>query len=153
MRQWYLCYNLFVLRYILKNILTGNFQNLYFSFEFTSGKMLLYNVSNGFVMLLNDCSVSRKYFWLLSIPVCPRYVHRAGRLQYISLPCSTIFSCACTANVCRRKSKRLDFLRYPNLNKIQTFSKKEENSDDLYQKRFGFYSFIVCSSFQIKRIL
>jgi len=25
------------------------------------------------------------------------------------------------AKECRRKSKRLDFLRYPNLNKIQTF--------------------------------
>jgi len=48
---------------------------------------------------------------------------------------------------------RIHDLSYPNLNKIQTFFKKARNSEDFYQKRFGFFSFIVCSSFQINRRL
>jgi len=40
------------------------------------------------------------------------------------------------------KGPRLHDLSYPNLNKIQTFFKKAGNSEDFYQKRFGFFSLL-----------
>ncbi len=76
---------------------------------------------------------------MCEIQKCPMYALRYGSMLLRSAPCFIHLYIRYVANVCRKKSKHLDFIRYPNLNKIQTFQKKDVNRNKYRLKRFGFY--------------